>query len=111
MVSNAEIPRRYEFEAAQTDPFSRLAALAALDHRRFSIALLVTIALHFATIGRALAMQTGLHAFASEVDRQLSNKRMLMEIRVEEPPPPPPPPPEPEPEQQPEPVHPVAAAA
>jgi periplasmic protein TonB len=111
MVSNAEVARRYEFEAVTTDPFNRLAALAELDHRRFSIALLVTIAIHFATIGRALAMQTGLHAFAADVDRQLSHTRLLYEIRVEEPPPPPPPPPEPEPEPEPQPVHAVAAAA
>lgn len=111
MVSNAEIPRRYEFEKNPTDPFARFVELAQLDHRRFSIALLLTFALHFATVGRALAMQTGLHAFAAEVNRQLVHRKMLYEIRVEEPPPPPPPPP-PEPEHQPEPqqAHPVSAA-
>jgi protein TonB len=109
MVSNAEIPRRFEFDTP-TDPFARFVVLSELDHRRFSIALFVTVLLHFATIGRALAMQTGLHGFASEVERQLSHKRTLYEIRVEEPPPPPPPPPEPEPEPEPQPIHPVAAA-
>jgi protein TonB len=111
MVSNAEVARRFEFDSVPTDPFSRLAALAKLDHRRFSIALLVTVAMHFATIGRALAMQTGLHAFAADIDRQLSHTRMLYEIRVEEPPPPPPPPPDPEPEPEPEPEHHAVAAA
>src|ERR1043165_6818035 len=101
MVSNAEVARRFDVVTVPTDPFDRLVLLAELDGRRFTIALFLTFAIHFATIGRALAMQTGLHAFASDVDRQLAHTRMLYEIRVEEPPPPPPPPPEPQPEPEP----------
>jgi protein TonB len=111
MVSNAEVARRYDIENVPNDHFDRIVAFAELDARRFTVALFLTLALHFATIGRALAMQTGLHAFAADVDRQLSHTRMLYEIHVDEPPPPPPPPPEPEPEKEPEPVKAVPAAA